>query len=46
VLKLFRWNRLVTKLFGGVSYSAEYAQCPLGDYQLVEFHEAIKEWFE
>ena len=46
VLKLFRWNRLVTKLFGGVSYSAEYAKCPLGDYQLVEFHEAIKEWFE
>ena len=46
VLKLFRWNRLVTKLFGGVSYSAEYAKCPLGDYQLVEFREAIKEWFE
>ena len=45
-LGLFRGNRLVNKLFGGVSYAEDYAKCMLGDYQLVEFREAIKEWFE
>lgn len=45
-LKLLQRNAMVIKLFGGVSYSEEYAKCPLGDYQLVEFREAIKEWFE
>ena len=45
-LKLIQGNGLVNKLFGGVSYAEDYATCPLGDYQLVEFPEAIKEWFE
>lgn len=45
-LKLIQGNGLVNKLFGGVSYAEDYAKCPLGDYQLVEFPEAIKEWFE
>ena len=44
-LKLIQGNVLVTKLFGGISYAEDYAKCPLGDYQLVEFREAIKEWF-
>lgn len=46
VLKIIQGNALVNKLFGGVSYAEDYAKCPLGDYQLVEFPEAIKEWFE
>ena len=45
-LKLIQGNGLVNKLFGGVSYAEDYAKCPLGDYQLVEFRDAIKEWFE
>ena len=45
-LKLIQGNGLVNKLFGGVSYARDYAKCPLGDYQLVEFRDAIKEWFE
>ena len=45
-LKLVQGNALVNKLFGGVSYAEDYAKCPLGDYQLVEFRDAIKEWFE
>ena len=45
-LKLIQGNGLVNKLFGGVSYAEDYATCLLGDYQLVEFPEAIKEWFE
>lgn len=45
-LKLIQGNGLVNKLFGGVSYAENYAKCPLGDYQLVEFRDAIKEWFE
>ena len=45
-LKLFQGNALVNKLFGGVAYAEDYAKCPLGDYQLVEFPEAIREWFE
>lgn len=45
-LKLLQNNGFVNKLFGGVSYAQEYAKCRLGDYQLVEFHEAIKEYFE
>ena len=44
-LKLVQGNALVNKLFGGVSYAEDYARCPLGDYQLVEFREAIKEYF-
>ena len=44
-LKLIQGNALVTKLFGGVSYAEDYAKCPLGDYQLVEFREAIREYF-
>lgn len=45
-LKLIQNNRLMNKLFGGVSYAQDYAKCPLGDYQLVGFNEAIKECFE
>ena len=45
-LKLVQGSALVNKLFGGVSYAEDYAKCPLGDYQLVEFRDAIKEWFE
>lgn len=45
-LKLVRGNALVTKLFGGISYAEDYAKCPLGDYQLVEFRDAIKDYFE
>ena len=45
-LKLIQGNGLVNKLFGGVSYAEDYAKCLLGDYQLVEFRDAIKEWFE
>lgn len=45
-LKFIQGNGLVNKLFGGVSYAEDYAKCPLGDYQLVEFRDAIKEWFE
>ena len=45
-LKLIQGNGLVNKLFGGVSYAEDYAKCPLGDYQLVDFRDAIKEWFE
>lgn len=44
--KLIQGNSLVNKFFGGVSYAEDYAKCPLGDYQLVEFRDAIKEWFE
>ena len=45
-LKLIQGNGLVNKLFGGVSYADDYAKCPLGDYQLAEFRDAIREWFE
>lgn len=45
-LKLVQRNALVTKLFGGISYAEDYAKCPLGDYQLVEFRDAIRECFE
>lgn len=45
-LKLIQGNALVNKLFGGVSYAENYAKCPLGNYQLVEFRDAIREWFE
>ena len=45
-LKLIQRNANVNKLFGGISYEDDYAKCPLGDYQLVDFHEAIKECFE
>lgn len=46
VLRIVQGNRLVNKLFGGVSYAEDYAKCPLGEYQLVEFREAIRECFE
>ena len=45
-LKLVQGSALATKLFGGVSYAEDYARCPLGDYQLVEFRDAIRECFE
>ncbi len=45
LLKLFQGNPLVRKLYGGVSYAQEYARCPLGEYQLAEFGDAIREWF-
>ena len=45
-LYLIKGNSLVNKLFGGVSYAEDYAKCSLGEYQLMEFHDAIKEWFE
>ena len=46
VLHMFEGNGLVNKLFGGVSYAEDYASCPLGDYQLMEFRDAIKELFD
>lgn len=46
VLKPIQKNGYVNKLFGGISYSEDYAKCPLGEYQLVEFRDGIKEWFE
>lgn len=46
VLKPVQGNAIVNKLFGGISYSENYAKCPLGNYQLVEFRDAIIEWFE
>lgn len=45
VLKPLQGLAIVNKLFGGVSYSEDYAKCPLGNYQLVEFRDAIKECF-
>lgn len=45
IFKLFKKLSIVNKLFGGVSYSNEYAKCPLGDYQLTDFKTAIKECF-
>ena len=41
LFNLVRWFSPVKKLFGGVAYSREAAQCALGDYQLVGLAEGI-----
>lgn len=33
---------LTNKLFGGIAYSQEYSKCIYGDYQLVDFKNAIR----
>ena len=46
LLRPFARHPLVVKLFGGVSYADDYAACPLGNYALKDFDEAIREVFE
>ena len=44
--RLFYRSSLVCKLFGGVSYAQELAECDLGNYQIVDFWEGMRRTVE
>ena len=46
LFRLFSWLPPICKLFGGVAYEQKFAQCALGDYQIVDFREGMSRTLE
>ena len=42
LFRLLGWMPPVCKLFGGVAYEQRFAECTLGNYQIVDFREGIR----